>query len=102
MSTTFIFCLSSAYLLKDAVTINNKRAEHVKRYCTCGQGEFGRMVGCDNENCSIGWFHFSCVGLDENLPVDSNLKWFCDACIRYSNSKKRKIETDQKDGAFLN
>merc|ERR1711976_480603 len=35
-----------AYLLKDAVTINNKRAEHIKRYCTCGQGEFGRMVGC--------------------------------------------------------
>lgn len=30
---------------------------------------FGRMIGCDNENCPTEWFHFPCVGLDDSLPV---------------------------------
>ena len=31
--------------------------------CTCMQVSFGEMVGCDNADCRIEWFHFQCVGL---------------------------------------
>ena len=32
-------------------------------YCWCRGEEVGRMVACDNPQCSIEWFHFDCVGL---------------------------------------
>lgn len=32
-------------------------------YCICGRVSFGEMVGCDNPDCKIEWFHFECVGL---------------------------------------
>ena len=42
-------------------------------YCFCKKAEFGRMIACDNENCTIVWFHFTCVGLSR-APKG---KWFC-------------------------
>uniref|UniRef100_A0ACB8ERX1 Uncharacterized protein n=1 Tax=Sphaerodactylus townsendi TaxID=933632 RepID=A0ACB8ERX1_9SAUR len=33
-------------------------------YCLCHQVSYGEMIGCDNPDCSIEWFHFACVGLD--------------------------------------
>jgi len=45
-------------------------------YCTCRRVSFGQMIGCDNENCPIEWFHFECVGLTE--PVKG--KWYCHQC----------------------
>ncbi|KAI2653037.1 Inhibitor of growth protein 4 [Labeo rohita] len=32
-------------------------------YCLCHQVSYGEMIGCDNTDCSIEWFHFACVGL---------------------------------------
>ncbi|CAI8048014.1 Inhibitor of growth protein 4 [Geodia barretti] len=32
-------------------------------YCLCHQVSFGEMIGCDNPECPIEWFHFQCVGL---------------------------------------
>ena len=32
-------------------------------YCLCHQVSYGEMIGCDNPDCSIEWFHFACVGL---------------------------------------
>mmetsp|Transcript_25272 Transcript_25272/g.28103 ORF Transcript_25272/g.28103 Transcript_25272/m.28103 type:complete len:218 (+) Transcript_25272:110-763(+) len=45
-------------------------------YCYCGQVSFGRMVGCDNADCPIEWFHFNCVGLNE--PIKGT--WYCPEC----------------------
>jgi len=36
-------------------------------YCLCRRGTYGTMVGCDNRDCKIEWFHLECVGLKE-LP----------------------------------
>ena len=36
-------------------------------YCICKKEEFGRMIACDNPNCKIIWFHFTCVGLTHTL-----------------------------------
>lgn len=29
------------------------------------------MIGCENEDCPIEWFHFECVGLHPSLPVQA-------------------------------
>ncbi|XP_005998690.2 inhibitor of growth protein 3 isoform X1 [Latimeria chalumnae] len=46
------------------------------RYCICNQVSYGEMVGCDNQDCPIEWFHYGCVGLSE-APKG---KWFCPQC----------------------
>uniref|UniRef100_A0A7E4V6T6 PHD-type domain-containing protein n=1 Tax=Panagrellus redivivus TaxID=6233 RepID=A0A7E4V6T6_PANRE len=46
------------------------------RYCYCNDVAHGRMVGCDNESCKLEWFHFACVGLEDD-PVDD---WYCRYC----------------------
>ena len=35
------------------------------------------MVACDGPYCSIEWFHYECVGLQEHPKSD---KWFCTDC----------------------
>nr|XP_020469053.1 inhibitor of growth protein 3 [Monopterus albus] len=46
------------------------------RYCICNQVSYGEMVGCDNSDCPIEWFHYGCVGLTE-APKG---KWYCPQC----------------------
>jgi len=45
-------------------------------YCICNRVSFGEMVGCDNPDCRIEWFHFECVGLTS--PPKG--KWYCNEC----------------------
>ncbi|XP_078342176.1 inhibitor of growth protein 5-like isoform X1 [Oculina patagonica] len=35
------------------------------------------MIGCDGLQCSIKWFHFSCAGIDNNVPEG---EWLCISC----------------------
>jgi len=32
-------------------------------YCLCQLVSYGEMIGCDNNDCPIEWFHFGCMGL---------------------------------------
>ena len=52
-------------------------------YCLCQQVSYGEMVGCDNYDCPIEWFHFQCVGLTEKPKG----KWYCPRC---SQNRKKK------------
>lgn len=46
-------------------------------YCYCRKVVQGaHMIGCDNPECSIEWFHYECVGI--TTPPEG--KWYCDAC----------------------
>lgn len=45
-------------------------------YCLCDQVSYGEMIGCDNDQCPIEWFHFSCVGLGHKPKG----KWYCPRC----------------------
>ncbi len=54
-------------------------------YCYCKGPDEGSMIGCDNPECSIEWFHWDCLS---STPKG---KWFCPDCrklimIIYSNS----------------
>lgn len=67
-------------------------------YCICQRVAFGGMVGCDNDDCELEWFHFPCVGLTEKvrgvlvvgdlhalvrrLPVAPELRRRCDGVVR--------------------
>ena len=48
------------------------------RYCLCNEVSYGEMIGCDNNNCPIEWFHFVCV----NLIAKPKGKWFCPNCTK--------------------
>ncbi|PNH08538.1 Inhibitor of growth protein 4 [Tetrabaena socialis] len=50
--------------------------ENEPAYCICNKPSSGQMVGCDNPDCTIEWFHFECVG----LKGDPGGKWFCPTC----------------------
>jgi len=52
-------------------------------YCLCHQVSYGEMIGCDNPDCPIEWFHFACVG----LTIKPKGKWFCPKC---SADRKKK------------
>jgi len=52
-------------------------------YCICHQVSYGEMIGCDNPDCPIEWFHFACVG----LTTKPKGKWFCPKCT--SDRKKK-------------
>eukprot|EP01132_Coremiostelium_polycephalum_P000506 gene506-637_t len=52
-------------------------------YCFCNRVSFGEMIGCENPDCKIEWFHFECVGLT-STPKG---KWYCPDC-----SKKRNLK----------
>jgi len=52
-------------------------------YCLCHQVSYGEMVGCDNLDCPIEWFHFTCVG----LTAKPKGKWFCPKCTAERKKK---------------
>uniref|UniRef100_A0A0N5A2T5 PHD-type domain-containing protein n=1 Tax=Parastrongyloides trichosuri TaxID=131310 RepID=A0A0N5A2T5_PARTI len=60
------------------------------RYCLCDRVSYGDMVGCDNEKCSLEWFHFECVGL-RHKPKG---KWYCPLCRgdKSTTLKKPKVK----------
>ena len=47
-------------------------------YCVCTRGHIGSMIQCDSADCPIGWFHYCCVGLTEDVPDDDY--WLCPNC----------------------
>lgn len=48
----------------------------VELFCYCRQPESGNMIACDFPNCSIEWYHLSCLNL-KSVPKG---KWYCHEC----------------------
>eukprot|EP00088_Acartia_fossae_P004088 TRINITY_DN11747_c0_g4_i2.p1 TRINITY_DN11747_c0_g4~~TRINITY_DN11747_c0_g4_i2.p1 ORF type:complete len:243 (+),score=81.11 TRINITY_DN11747_c0_g4_i2:79-807(+) len=53
-------------------------------YCTCQQVSYGEMIGCDNQDCPIEWFHFGCM----KLTTKPKGKWYCPKCTPLFRKKK--------------
>ncbi len=53
-------------------------------YCLCQQVSYGEMIGCDNNDCPIEWFHFGCMG----LTTKPKGKWYCPKCVGLFKKKK--------------
>lgn len=55
-------------------------------YCICNSISYGEMIGCDNEECEIEWFHFGCV----NLTHKPKGKWYCPSCTAERKERGKK------------
>ncbi|KAI8061042.1 hypothetical protein BC940DRAFT_310675 [Gongronella butleri] len=55
-------------------------------YCYCQQVSFGEMVGCDNADCDLEWFHLACV----NLKTVPKGKWYCYTCSAKMKAARKK------------
>lgn len=57
-------------------------------YCYCQQPEdhTSEMIGCDNPNCSIEWFHTKCLKL-KYIPKGC---WYCPDCCKIPEFSKRR------------
>ena len=50
--------------------------ENMSLFCYCQKFNDGKpMIGCDNDLCTIGWFHFNCVGI-KTTPINLYCKNF--------------------------
>ena len=65
---------------------DNKQAED--KWCLCRDGEYGKMIACDDENCEFQWFHLDCVGLTK-APRG---RWFCNDCRPLKRKHTKKVE----------
>jgi len=57
-------------------TVSTTNDDGCKKWCYCQSEEHGTMIGCDNEKCSIGWFHIDCLKI-QNIPSGN---WYCPDC----------------------
>lgn len=55
-------------------------------YCICNRISYGDMIGCDNQDCKIEWFHFDCL----NLTHKPKGKWYCPQCTVERKEKGKK------------
>ena len=65
--------------------------ETSKVYCYCNGPEVGDMIGCDNENCTIEWFHCKCLKI--SLDAVPKGKWYCPSCRKLPKFNRSKGKT---------
>ncbi len=56
-------------------------------YCICKRVSYGEMIGCDNDDCLIEWFHIGCVGVKPG-SIKGQI-WYCSDC-RLSKAKEEE------------
>lgn len=66
------------------VKMGVKEEELEPRYCICGGVGYGKMICCDNPNCPIEWFHFSCLADGDFEPPEG--QWLCPRCRAVTSS----------------
>ena len=59
----------------DSETLAASTAQNSEVWCYC-KGKDGEMIFCDNDTCTIRWFHTECL----KLPTVPKGKWYCPDC----------------------
>lgn len=68
--------VASSPMLTEATPPKESVEKKQKLYCICRQEEYGHMIACDNEACSVTWFHVTCLHM-KRVPKG---KWHCPEC----------------------
>lgn len=55
-----------------------------EKWCYCKSEASGTMIGCENDDCEIKWFHVECLRLSR-VPKG---KWYCHECKDKAKKKK--------------
>ena len=56
-------------------------------WCYCDQVESGRMICCDNENCSIVWFPLTYLKLTDE---PKGKMWYCQDCRKLPQFTRKR------------
>jgi inhibitor of growth protein 3 len=56
------------------------------KYCYCHDVSHGDMIACDNADCKIQWFHWTCAG----ITSEPQGEWLCRDCRKLPRDKIRK------------
>ena len=56
-------------------------------HCHCGKPDSNPMVGCDNDHCPNGWFHWKCVGISKE---PRSKEWYCPPCKQALNPRRKR------------
>ncbi len=76
-----------------ACSINQTDTEDMSRlWCYCNQPVFGDMVKCDNQKCTIKWFHFDCL----RIRCPPKGKWYCPSCRKLAKFNRKKNRLNKK------
>ena len=88
------FYSRETHMLKDvtdSMDTNSTDIATKKVFCYCRKPESDEMIGCDNEQCKMEWFHFKCLKLNK-APKG---KWYCPDCRKLDQFRRRK-KSDKK------
>lgn len=77
-------CLPSTSAASNEQEID-RNEDYEKAWCFCCQPSFGTMIKCDNDNCTIEWFHCECL----RIRGSPKGKWYCPACRRLPQLSKK-------------
>ncbi|GBG29645.1 Inhibitor of growth protein 3 [Hondaea fermentalgiana] len=69
---------------------DTESTEQPKLYCVCNRPSFGEMIGCDDDDCKIEWFHVGCVDVTPDA-LSTGAKWYCPSC-RAKRADERAAE----------
>ena len=65
---------------RDEEVMEEEEEEEEGRWCYCQvHRERSKLIGCDNRECAIKWFHMDCL----KLEVAPKGKWYCPTCWRH-------------------
>ncbi|KAF2669256.1 hypothetical protein BT63DRAFT_387608 [Microthyrium microscopicum] len=56
------------------------------KYCYCHDVSHGDMIACDNADCAIQWFHWTCAG----ITAEPQGEWLCRECRKLPREKIKK------------
>jgi len=76
--------------LQPAVTSSSfgEESNVQKLYCFCRGPEEGTMIGCDNPDCKVEWFHIQCL----RLPSIPKGRWYCPECQKLRKNLIKKVK----------
>lgn len=60
--------------------------DYERSWCYCNQPSYGTMIGCDNSECTIQWFHCECL----RIRCPPKGKWYCPSSRKLPQLKKTK------------
>ena len=66
--------------------VDMEEASDDTKYCYCQDVSHGDMIACDNADCRIQWFHWSCTG----ITAEPDGEWLCRDCRKLPKNQIRK------------
>ena len=61
--------------------------QNQRTFCYCHGPDTGLMIGCDNKDCRIQWFHTKCLDINKlSIPKGD---WYCPDCQELPKFKRK-------------